>query len=74
MAMVTQLRREPATDFRAALLMESLKATQPERPPAISVKPLEKRTSRVASTVALPADLRRRLVGRELRNSDRQLK
>ena len=74
MAMVTQLRREPAMDFRAALLTESLKVTQPVPPRMISVKLLEKRTSRVGLMAAPPVDLPLRPVVHALRNFDLRLK
>ena len=71
---VLALHREPEVDYRAALLMELLKAMQPGLRWTISVKQLEKPRRPVALTAAPPVDLPRRLVDRALPNFDRQLK
>src|ERR1700720_2285523 len=64
----------PATDFRAALLMELLKATPLAPPPMISPEEQEKRMRQVGWTAAPPADSPPRRVVRELPNSDLRLK
>jgi len=56
------------------IVLELLKAMQPAPQRTSAAKQPATRQRQVESTVALPADLRRRLVGCELRNSDRQLK
>src|SRR2546423_11597414 len=74
MATVMQLRRELATDFRAAWWKELVQRMRPELQPTISAKRPETRRCQAAFSAERVADSRPPRVDRALRNFDLRLK